>query len=102
MMRPKTTSQSARRVEHANHEAYCGETLESFVAEKRRFPVELIVADGASTDAMPGIIQETFRSVPQHTTPSRWAICWKRRVRRGAEPLRSPSGKFPDSKTWDD
>jgi Glycosyl transferase family 2 len=41
-----------------NHEAYIRETLDGFVAQKTDFPVEIIVADDASTDATPAIIQE--------------------------------------------
>ena len=41
-----------------NHAAYIRETLDGFVAQKTDFPVEFIVADDASTDATPAIIQE--------------------------------------------
>ena len=41
-----------------NHEAYIRETLDSFVAQQTDFAVEFIVADDASTDATPRIIQE--------------------------------------------
>jgi glycosyltransferase involved in cell wall biosynthesis len=41
-----------------NHEAYIREALDGFVAQKTDFPVEIIVADDASTDATPAIIQE--------------------------------------------
>ena len=41
-----------------NHEAYIRETLDGFIAQKTDFPVEIIVADDASTDATPAIIQE--------------------------------------------
>ena len=41
-----------------NHEAYIREALDGFVAQQTDFPVEIIVADDASTDATPAIIQE--------------------------------------------
>jgi len=41
-----------------NHEAYIREALDGFIAQKTDFPVEIIVADDASTDATPAIIQE--------------------------------------------
>ena len=41
-----------------NHEACIRETLDGFVAQKTDFPVEIIVADDASTDATPAIIKE--------------------------------------------
>ena len=41
-----------------NHEAYIREALDGFVAQKTDFPVEIIVADDASTDATPSIIRE--------------------------------------------
>lgn len=41
-----------------NQEAYIRETLDSFLAQRTEFPVEIIVADDASTDATPRIIQE--------------------------------------------
>jgi hypothetical protein len=41
-----------------NHEAYIREALDGFIAQTTDFPVEIIVADDASTDATPAIIQE--------------------------------------------
>lgn len=41
-----------------NQENLVRETLDSFVAQKTDFPVEFIVADDASTDGTPAIIQE--------------------------------------------
>lgn len=41
-----------------NHEAYIREALDGFIAQKTDFPVGIIVADDASTDATPAIIQE--------------------------------------------
>ncbi len=41
-----------------NQEPYIRETLDGFVAQKTDFPVEVIVADDASTDATPAIIGE--------------------------------------------
>ncbi len=41
-----------------NHEAFIREALDGFVAQNTDFPVEMIVADDASTDRTPAIIQE--------------------------------------------
>jgi Glycosyl transferase family 2 len=41
-----------------NQEAYIRDALDGFVAQKTDFPIEVIVADDASTDATPAIIQE--------------------------------------------
>jgi glycosyltransferase involved in cell wall biosynthesis len=41
-----------------NQQAFIRETLDGFVAQKTDFPLEVIVADDASTDATPAIIQE--------------------------------------------
>jgi Glycosyl transferase family 2 len=41
-----------------NHESYIRDALDGFIAQKTDFPVEIIVADDASTDATPAIIQE--------------------------------------------
>jgi len=41
-----------------NHEAYIREALDGFLAQETNFPIEIIVADDASTDANPAIIQE--------------------------------------------
>ncbi|OCB18786.1 glycosyltransferase [Mycobacterium intracellulare] len=41
-----------------NQEAYVRQTFDSFIAQQTEFPVEIIVADDASTDATPQIIQE--------------------------------------------
>ena len=41
-----------------NHEAYIRDALDGFIAQKTNFPVEVIVADDASTDATPAIVQE--------------------------------------------
>ncbi|MEI8081073.1 MAG: glycosyltransferase [Actinomycetes bacterium] len=52
-----------------NHEAYIREALEGFVAQKTDFPVEVIVADDASTDATPAIIQEYASRYPHLFRP---------------------------------
>ncbi|MGZ4583098.1 MAG: glycosyltransferase [Mycobacterium sp.] len=41
-----------------NQEAYVRQTFDSFVAQQTDFPVEIIVADDASTDGTPAIIRE--------------------------------------------
>lgn len=41
-----------------NQEAYVRQTFDSFIAQQTDFPVEIIVADDASTDATPRIIEE--------------------------------------------
>ncbi|MEY8016703.1 glycosyltransferase [Mycobacterium servetii] len=41
-----------------NQEAYVRQTFDGFVAQQTDFPVEIIVADDASTDATPAIIRE--------------------------------------------
>lgn len=52
-----------------NHEAYIREALDGFVAQKIDFPVEIIVADDASTDATPAIIQEYASRYPDLFRP---------------------------------
>ena len=52
-----------------NHEAYIRAALDSFVAQQTDFPVEFIVADDASTDATPLIIQEYADRYPQLFRP---------------------------------
>ena len=47
-----------------NHEAFIGEALEGFVTQKTDFPLEIIVADDASTDATPEIIQDYANRYP--------------------------------------
>ncbi|OBK19907.1 glycosyltransferase [Mycobacterium asiaticum] len=41
-----------------NHESYIRDALDSFVAQQTDFPVEVVIADDASTDSTPKIIQE--------------------------------------------
>ncbi|OBJ02068.1 sugar transferase [Mycobacterium sp. 1482292.6] len=41
-----------------NQQAYVRQTLDSFLAQQTAFPLEIIVADDASTDATPQIIQD--------------------------------------------
>lgn len=52
-----------------NHEAYITDALEGFVAQQTDFPVEVIVADDASTDATPAIIQDYARRHPHLFRP---------------------------------
>ena len=52
-----------------NHEAYIREALDGFVAQKTDFPVEFIVADDASTDATPAIIQDYAGRYPHLFRP---------------------------------
>ena len=52
-----------------NHEAYIRDALDGFVAQKTDFPVEIIVADDASTDATPAIIQEYASRYPHLFRP---------------------------------
>lgn len=52
-----------------NHEAYIRETLDGFVAQKTDFPVELIVADDASTDSTAEIIKEYASEYPHLFRP---------------------------------
>ena len=40
-----------------NHEAYIRDALEGFVAQQTDFPIEVIVADDASTDGTSAIIK---------------------------------------------
>jgi hypothetical protein len=52
-----------------NQEAYVREAFDSFVAQQTDFPVEIIVADDASTDATPAIIQEYAGRYPHLFRP---------------------------------
>ena len=52
-----------------NDEAYIREALDGFVAQKTDFPVEIIVADDASTDTTPAIIQEYASRYPHLFRP---------------------------------
>jgi len=52
-----------------NHEAYIRDALDGFVAQQTNFPVEFIVADDASTDATPRIIQEYANRHPRVLRP---------------------------------
>lgn len=52
-----------------NHGAYIRDALDGFVAQKADFPVEVIVADDASTDATPAIIQEYAERYPDLIRP---------------------------------
>lgn len=52
-----------------NQEAYVRQAFESFVAQQTDFPVEIIVADDASTDATPLIIHEYARRYPHLFRP---------------------------------
>lgn len=52
-----------------NQEAYIRDALDGFVAQQTDFPVEVIIADDASTDATPVIIQEYVDRYPQLFRP---------------------------------
>lgn len=52
-----------------NHEAFIRDTLDGFVNQETDFPVEVIVADDASTDATPAIIQSYADRHPQLFRP---------------------------------
>jgi hypothetical protein len=52
-----------------NQEAYVRDAFDSFVAQQTDFSVEIIVADDASTDATPAIIQEYAQCHPHLFRP---------------------------------
>lgn len=52
-----------------NQEAYVRETFDGFVAQRTEFPVEIVVADDASTDATRTIIQEYTARYPHLFRP---------------------------------
>src|ERR1700739_5070031 len=52
-----------------NQEGYARQAFDSFVAQQTDFPVEIIVADDASTDATPAIIQEYADRYPHLFRP---------------------------------
>ena len=52
-----------------NQEAYVRDAYDSFVAQQIDFPMEIIVADDASTDATPAIIQEYVDRYPHLFRP---------------------------------
>jgi glycosyltransferase involved in cell wall biosynthesis len=52
-----------------NQEAYVRQAVDSFLAQRTDFPVEIIVADDASTDSTPSIIQEYTDRYPQLFRP---------------------------------
>jgi hypothetical protein len=52
-----------------NQEAYVRQTFDGFVAQQTDFPVEVIVADDASTDATPAIIREYAERYPHLFRP---------------------------------
>ena len=52
-----------------NQEAYVHDAFDSFVAQQIDFPMEIIVADDASTDATPAIIQEYADRYPHLFRP---------------------------------
>lgn len=52
-----------------NQETYVRQTYDGFVAQQTDFPVEIIVADDASTDTTPEIIQEYTDRYPQLFRP---------------------------------
>lgn len=52
-----------------NQEAYVRQAFDSFIAQQTDFPVELVVADDASTDSTPSIIQEYADRYPHLFRP---------------------------------
>lgn len=52
-----------------NHEAYIRETLDGFVAQQTDFPVEIIVADDASTDDTQAIVRQYADRYPELFRP---------------------------------
>lgn len=52
-----------------NQEEYIREALDGFAAQRTEFPVEVIIADDASTDATPRIIGEYAARYPQLFRP---------------------------------
>jgi hypothetical protein len=52
-----------------NQEAYIREALDGFVAQKADFPIEIVVADDASTDATQAIVREYANRYPQLFRP---------------------------------
>jgi glycosyltransferase involved in cell wall biosynthesis len=52
-----------------NQEAYVRQAFDSFVAQQTNFPVEIVVADDASTDATPSIIREYTSRYPHLFRP---------------------------------
>lgn len=52
-----------------NQEAYVSQAFDSFIAQRTDFPVEIIVADDASTDTTPAIIRDYAERYPQLFRP---------------------------------
>lgn len=52
-----------------NQEAYVRQAFDSFLAQQTDFPVEIVVADDASTDSTPSIIQEYTDRYPHLFRP---------------------------------
>ena len=72
-MTPKRISRNPPKVSVVttthNQEAYVHDAFDSFVAQQIDFPMEIIVADDASTDATPAIIQEYADRYPHLFRP---------------------------------
>ena len=70
MARSKTDSPKVSIVTTThNQEAYVRRAFDSFVAQQVDFPVEIIVADDASTDSTPAIIREYAERYPHLFRP---------------------------------
>ena len=52
-----------------NHEDFLCETLDSFLAQKTKFPFEVLVNDDASTDGTAEILREYAKKYPEIIRP---------------------------------
>jgi glycosyltransferase involved in cell wall biosynthesis len=72
-VKPKRTTRLPPKVSVVstahNQEAYVRDAYDSFVAQQTDFPVEIIIADDASTDSTPAIIQEYTDRYPHMFRP---------------------------------